>query len=228
MHSPKQTPGTVRLNPKQQNRPIHCTAPEPSRAPRRDQIKGTPKARIALHFLGKMEASRERTDLFDKIRPPRLEDAGLEDCALPPDSIKEAFLRAATAVGYRAASILTPSQGDDDEEEDSGGCIRDPWPVKSAPSDVLVGIAPEVGPPGSCAAEKVDVLIGDGDLAGDSVGDLRVGSEEEKKDEVVVMGPAPEEGGIGDCVDGLRGLKIGGKGGSKKGGEIDCEQDNSF
>ncbi|KAG6502512.1 uncharacterized protein LOC121983850 [Zingiber officinale] len=29
------------------------------------------------------------------VRPPRLEDAGLEDCALPPESIMEAFARAA-------------------------------------------------------------------------------------------------------------------------------------
>ncbi|CAL5443954.1 unnamed protein product [Camellia sinensis] len=58
-----------------------------------------------------MEATREVEDLLDKIRPPRLEDAGLEDSALPPESIHEAFLKAASAVGSRAASI---SSTDDD------------------------------------------------------------------------------------------------------------------
>ncbi|URE05956.1 hypothetical protein MUK42_21013 [Musa troglodytarum] len=35
------------------------------------------------------------------ICPPRLEDAGLEDCALPPESIMEAFALAAISVGPR-------------------------------------------------------------------------------------------------------------------------------
>nr|KAJ0214318.1 hypothetical protein LSAT_V11C400219520 [Lactuca sativa] len=45
-----------------------------------------------------MEAKWEAniSSLLDKIKPPLLEDAGLEDCALPSDSIQEAFPKAAT------------------------------------------------------------------------------------------------------------------------------------
>ncbi|KAK2988440.1 hypothetical protein RJ640_022277 [Escallonia rubra] len=68
-----------------------------------------------------MEATAEAVaGLLEKIRPPRLEDAGLEDCVLPPESIKEAFLKAATAV---KSTIFSPSE--DDEEEPQGKC-RDP------------------------------------------------------------------------------------------------------
>ncbi|KAL7607022.1 hypothetical protein Lser_V15G20018 [Lactuca serriola] len=44
-----------------------------------------------------MEATWEAniSSLLDKIKPPLLEDAGLEDCALPSDSIQEAFPKAA-------------------------------------------------------------------------------------------------------------------------------------
>ncbi|CAM8942164.1 unnamed protein product [Rhodiola kirilowii] len=48
-----------------------------------------------------MEAPPDQNPLLAEIRPPRIEDAGLEDCALPPDSIREAFLKAAAAVGSR-------------------------------------------------------------------------------------------------------------------------------
>ncbi|KAM1153243.1 hypothetical protein TB2_035203 [Malus domestica] len=47
------------------------------------------------------------------ILPPHLEDAGLEDCALLPDSINETFLKAATAVKSRATPIFT---SDEDKE----------------------------------------------------------------------------------------------------------------
>ncbi|KAL9681083.1 hypothetical protein QQ045_012864 [Rhodiola kirilowii] len=48
-----------------------------------------------------MEAPPDQNPLLAEIRPPRIEDAGLEDCALSPNSIREAFLKAATAVGSR-------------------------------------------------------------------------------------------------------------------------------
>uniref|UniRef100_A0A7N0ZUY5 Uncharacterized protein n=1 Tax=Kalanchoe fedtschenkoi TaxID=63787 RepID=A0A7N0ZUY5_KALFE len=48
-----------------------------------------------------MAAPADQNPSLSEFRPPRLEDVGLEDCALPPDSIREAFLKAAAAVGSR-------------------------------------------------------------------------------------------------------------------------------
>ncbi|KAG6433583.1 hypothetical protein SASPL_105197 [Salvia splendens] len=59
-----------------------------------------------------MESAGETKSIaIDSIIP--LEDAGLEDCSLPPDSIREAFWKAASAV----RSIVS----------DEGGCVEDPW-----------------------------------------------------------------------------------------------------
>ncbi|RLM79877.1 uncharacterized protein C2845_PM12G25640 [Panicum miliaceum] len=55
------------------------------------------------------------------IRPPRLEDAGLEDCALPPESIAEAFSLAAAAVSSRLARFPL---SDDEEEDEEGAASR--------------------------------------------------------------------------------------------------------
>lgn len=88
-----------------------------------------------------MEAAGGAESLIDKIKPPRLEDAGLEDCALPPESIKEAFLKAASAV----RSIVTDS-------DDEGRCVEDPWEDST---DALVGISDGVSAPTEgCVVEK--------------------------------------------------------------------------
>ncbi|KAE9584612.1 hypothetical protein Lalb_Chr25g0279941 [Lupinus albus] len=88
-----------------------------------------------------MESTEQRSDLLHRILPPRLEDAGLEDCALPPESIHQAFLKAATAVKH----IFS----DDDSD-----CLNNPSPGEDA-SDVLLGIDPENEPPaGPCGVEK--------------------------------------------------------------------------
>ncbi|KDP37235.1 hypothetical protein JCGZ_06291 [Jatropha curcas] len=115
-----------------------------------------------------MEGAKEQESngLLDRILPPRLEDAGLEECALPPDSIKEAFFKAASAVKSRATYIFT-----DDEE---GDCVQDPWPEAkdlsdeviagsptSAIPDALVGVDTEKEAPGSCMVEKGVVECGD-------------------------------------------------------------------
>ncbi|XP_074572546.1 uncharacterized protein LOC141829034 [Curcuma longa] len=62
------------------------------------------------------------------IRPPRLEDAGLEDCALPPESIMEAFARAAISArpdldeegedegSHEALDSLSPAQTEQDTD----------------------------------------------------------------------------------------------------------------
>lgn len=95
-----------------------------------------------------MEATKEKTGgLLDTILPPRLEDAGLEDCALPPDSIKEAFLKAASAVKSRATSFFH-------EEGAPGHCVDDPWPRAKDVSDDVVGVGAFPDAPGPCGAVK--------------------------------------------------------------------------
>ncbi|OIW11882.1 hypothetical protein TanjilG_25795 [Lupinus angustifolius] len=141
-----------------------------------------------------MESTEQRSDLLHRILPPRLEDAGLEDCALPPESIHQAFLKAATAVKH----IFS----DDDSD-----CLNNPSPGEDA-SDVLIGIEPEIKPPpGPCGVEKgcesggdeVKVVGGGGGGGG------------EVEDEVVVVGEGRGvklgEGGE-SCVDELKGLGI--------------------
>lgn len=152
-----------------------------------------------------MEATEEQQgsagELLHHIVPPRLEDAGLEDCALPPDSIKEAFLKAATAVKSRAASIFS-----DDED-----CVKDPWPVSEGRSDAVVGSGTEAHPPGACGGEKG----GSVEVGGDEV--VVVGDGEEKRDKVIVGGEDVREvGGDEACVDGLVGLEIAEKKKKKK------------
>ncbi|XP_043811928.1 sulfite exporter TauE/SafE family protein 3 isoform X3 [Manihot esculenta] len=165
-----------------------------------------------------MEASKEQesTGLLHKILPPRLEDAGLEDCALPPESIKEAFLKAASAVKAGATSFFSG-----DEEDD---CVQDPWPEAidlsdevigglpgSAMPDTLVGVEPEKDVPGQCVTEKGDGLVWEG---GDKV--------------VVGGGDVEEKEREKGCVDdGFKGLKIADKeeNGGATGGNGDEEQE---
>ncbi|CAI9753802.1 unnamed protein product [Fraxinus pennsylvanica] len=144
-----------------------------------------------------MDAAREVEGFLDKIKPPRLEDAGLEDCALPPESIKEAFLKAANAV----RSIISAP---DDEDEGEGRCVDDPI---EGSSDILVGIKEGVkSPPGSCAAEKGGGLT---EAAGDDVLVAGGGAEDKPGD---LLGSSVPEDREAACVDGLQGLEIGGKG----------------
>ncbi|EYU24700.1 hypothetical protein ABFS82_04G101000 [Erythranthe guttata] len=153
-----------------------------------------------------MEAAGEAESFLDKIKPPRLEDAGLEDCALPPESIREAFLKAASAV----RSFISAS---DDEGE---GCVEDPW---EDASDTLVGITDGVaGPSEGCAVEKGGGLT---EAPGDKVA---VGSGDEEAKVDAVVGPGLPEGGEA-CVDGLQGLEIGGKGRGILGKKCDVDVD---
>lgn len=147
-----------------------------------------------------METSKEgEAGLLHQILPPRLEDAGLEDCALPPDSIKEAFLKAANAVKSRAASIFTAS----DDEETEGECVQDPWPTSKGASEAVAGASSEHDVPGPCAAEKGSGVPG---VGGDDV----------------VVGVDVRECGRA-CVQGLQGLEIGEE--AKKGGGEDYEKE---
>ncbi|KAL9232083.1 hypothetical protein vseg_007229 [Gypsophila vaccaria] len=49
-----------------------------------------------------MDPKTEDKKQEEAIKPPKLEDAGLEDCALPIHSIHQAFLLAASAVSSRS------------------------------------------------------------------------------------------------------------------------------
>ena len=108
-----------------------------------------------------MESIKEDADLLTKIFPPRLEDAGLEDCALPPESIKEAFFKAVSAVKSRATSLV--HEEDDDWVED----LR---PKAKDVSDVVVWVSP-----------RPEILEPCGVVKGGGV-------VEEDKDKVVVVG----------------------------------------
>ncbi|XP_022153664.1 uncharacterized protein LOC111021118 [Momordica charantia] len=141
------------------------------------------------------EKLKPKAGLFDEILPPRLEDAGLEDCALPPDSIREAFAKAASAVKSRATSILSSD----------GHCVEDPRPADAGEStDVVTGISPERDPPGPCATAKGAKLP---EFGGDA---MVIGGGEGRGDEVVaVAGGTEKRRGQGCVVDVLQGLEIG-------------------
>ncbi|KAI4355640.1 hypothetical protein L6164_004390 [Bauhinia variegata] len=155
-----------------------------------------------------METTKEDSGWLHKILPPLLEDAGLEDCALPPDSIKEAFFKAAAAAKSRAASIFSG------EDDDDARCVKDPWPTAEDASDAVVGMEPGNDPAGSYTVEK------EGGIGGMGGEDIKVGGGVEVADigDEVVVG----EGGVKlgeegkSCADELQGLKI--EEDAKKGG----------
>ncbi|KAK7255389.1 hypothetical protein RIF29_28798 [Crotalaria pallida] len=142
-----------------------------------------------------MESTEQQSGLPHQILPPRLEDAGLEDCALPPESIHQAFLKAASAVNR----IFS--------DDDDAGCVNNPFPGEDA-SDILVGIELEnKPPPGPCGVVR-GVEAGGDEVKVSAAG---AGAGEEVGDEVVLVG---EGGGVrlgegGEaCVDELQGLGI--------------------
>lgn len=125
-----------------------------------------------------MEATQEQVGLLDKILPPALADAGLEDCALPPESIQEAFRKAANAVKSRAVSIF--------EHEEEGGCVADPIPEAS---DTIIIGGDNERDTGPCLTGKGNVKLAESEKAGD----------------LVVAG---EGGEGRSCVDGLKDLDV--------------------
>ncbi|GLU22216.1 hypothetical protein SLE2022_383070 [Rubroshorea leprosula] len=161
-----------------------------------------------------MEAEKEKESvgLLDKILPPRLEDAGLEDCALPAESIHEAFLKAASAVKSRAATLFHADDDDEEEEEEEPGCLEDPSP-DNAKGDALIGVMPRL-PDGF--DEVVVGGVPEPDASGKCVvgkggpGDVAVAG-----DKVVIGGDVvdADKGEGADCFDdGLKGLSIREKG----------------
>ncbi|KAF3450747.1 hypothetical protein FNV43_RR06836 [Rhamnella rubrinervis] len=162
-----------------------------------------------------METTKEQeSGLLHQILPPRLEDAGLEDCALPPDSIKEAFFKAADAVKSRAASFFTS----DEDEDAKGHCVNDPWPTAKDRSDEVVGVSLEPEPPGSCASKKGGEAV---DMGEDKV---VLSGGEGKEDRLVDGGKEWRVAGKA-CVEGLQGLEIEEKK-VKNGDGLDEEEDD--
>ncbi|KAK8641814.1 hypothetical protein V6N13_011187 [Hibiscus sabdariffa] len=164
-----------------------------------------------------MEATegRETTGLLDTILPPRLEDAGLEECALPPDSIQEAFLKAASVVKSRAATFFHADDEDEDEDEVERGCVDDPFPDKGkCSSDILIS------PP--CPDMPDAVLVGGGssdptlDAVDGCVKEKGCGEEVGEVKDVIIVGGDNGEAMVGKgCLDDeLKGLEI--KGEEKK------------
>ncbi|XP_006660550.1 uncharacterized protein LOC102715047 [Oryza brachyantha] len=138
----------------------------------------------------------------EPIRPPRLEDAGLEDCALPPESIAEAFSLAAKAAASRLAHFSLSDEDDDGllkmRGGGAGGCVDDSGPTCGTIPDALVGVG---GGRGSCADEVV--VVGGGGEGGDEV---VVGGRGDEEDRIVVVGEELEGklGSENGCVEGIR------------------------
>jgi hypothetical protein len=134
------------------------------------------------------------------ILPPRLEDAGLEDCALPPGSIAEAFSLAAEAVSSRLARFPLADSDDEEVEGDRipGGCLDGDGHARGVFPDVLVS-----GSGGDRAADVVVVVGAGGGGGGDKV---VTGGRGEEKDMVVVVGEGRGEKKLGKekgCVEGV-------------------------
>ncbi|XP_031484969.1 uncharacterized protein LOC116254053 [Nymphaea colorata] len=147
------------------------------------------------------QATSSQAEGLLKIAPPRLEDAGLEDCALPPDAIKLAFLKAADAIGSVLPGRLRHRE--DDDGYSGKRCVDNPPPTDGGLPDYLLGApsADEERHRGPCSGKDIipaaigdDVVVGRGkgwEGSGDRVLGLNVRSSEDD-------GPA--------CVDGLEGL----------------------
>ena len=146
-----------------------------------------------------MEAAKEEGNLLCTIRPPKLEDAGLEDCALPHESIKEAFFKAANSV-----RSWTRNDDVESETEEDDDCVKDlNFPPKNGESyDSLIGVTPASDPPGPCGNEKGL----SSEVIGDEVGVH--GEEDDEKEFDKLIGLDVPEGRKRDCVDALQGLKI--------------------
>ncbi|PIA29377.1 hypothetical protein AQUCO_06000031v1 [Aquilegia coerulea] len=145
--------------------------------------------------------AKEEKGILGNIRAPRLEDAGLEDCALSPKSIKEAFFKAANSIRYFVTN------DDEEEEEEEKSCVQDPRSTDFKSDDSLIGISPAPDPPGPCGNEKGFSV--NGGLMGDEVGvGVKGVIEDEGFDKLLGSDEVTDDKKA--CVDGLEGLKING------------------
>ncbi|RYR00154.1 hypothetical protein Ahy_B07g088239 [Arachis hypogaea] len=149
------------------------------------------------------------------IRPKTILPPHLEDCALSPESIHQAFFKAVAAV-KSAATIFS-----DDDDETAGDCVNDPWPAAAeGTSDAVIGIEPENELPGACAVEKV-CEEGDDEVKVSGGSSCEV---EEVVDEIVVgEGAKLGEGEEEPCIDELQGLGI--EDDAKKNKKKNCEEE---
>ncbi|ERN15613.1 hypothetical protein AMTRI_Chr03g145010 [Amborella trichopoda] len=131
---------------------------------------------------------REEESVILKMAPPRLEDAGLEDCALSLESIKLAFAKAADSLKSQA---IDPS----DDGQDVPDSLQD------------VPLDEEEGNPNPKSCGNRIPIVPEQDSGHDS---LLIGSntvEVEDGDDLLEPGlPGSEEGRA--CVEGLQGLDI--------------------
>jgi len=130
------------------------------------------------------------SNIITSIIPPRLEDAGLEDCALSVEGIKEAFLKAAKAMKYKSSSVFH-----------DGECIEDPEPSNGELTDSLEGISQMPNGPDesqSCVGSRVGGLVEEGTDKFVDFGDKGV------QDEVIdAQFSIKHPGEDGACVQGL-------------------------
>ncbi|XP_072966414.1 uncharacterized protein [Typha angustifolia] len=163
-------------------------------------------------------AEEEIGGVFQSLLPPKLEDAGLEDCALPPESIIEAFSRAAISIKSRFTE-------EEDDEEKEGGCVQDPRPSNGEIADSLVG-----GGGGSktlpvCGGGGVGSGVEGRKGSGDEVVVVGVDEEEMEGDRVVVVGGEQEEQDVGGKRSCVEGVGVGILGGKKKLGLSEEKED---
>jgi len=133
---------------------------------------------------------------FLSSMPPKLEDAGLEDCALPFEGIQEAFRIAAEKAKVAADSIKVNMQS---KAQDVGGCISNPTPTSGDLKDTPIGTAGTT-PGESCVDVHTGGLLEDGK---DAVVDPLSDSTEDKLVGVIDVEPKLGEDGClkGDLLE---------------------------
>nr|ABK26319.1 unknown [Picea sitchensis] len=133
-------------------------------------------------------------NIITSIIPPRLEDAGLEDCALSAEGIKEAFLRAAEAMKSKASNVFH-----------DGECIEDTGSSNGEWTDSLEEnsrIPNEADESQSCVGSRVGGLVEEGT---DKLVDL--GSNEVQDEVIDAQLSVKHPGEDGACVQGLEGME---------------------
>jgi len=90
--------------------------------------------------------------------PPKLEDAGLEDCALPIEGIQEAFRIAAEKAQAAADGFKVSMKS---KAEDIGGCVLNPAPINGDLKDTTIE-ATGTKPADSCVEPHTGGLLEDG------------------------------------------------------------------
>lgn len=140
------------------------------------------------------------------IRPPRLEDAGLEDCALPPESIMEAFSRAAISLKSQISDAGATLE-QEEKSDDDGACVQD-----SGPSNALFdcGITETTPSRPSCGGSGVEDEEERGKDSQDKVVVVGDNGEGDLASDRLVCGEKSEVGTKRSCVEGIEEGVVGG------------------